>query len=344
MKLHYQRASFIGLIFLIIGISSFIIYKTNNDIVSNIKPINERNISEFHDRLMHLADYGIEDIKEIIQVGDNGDFDEGIRELGNIIYDSENKEYKLIYSGYKKEYEGNNVYIGYAHSSDGKEWIKEGKILNRASEDPYLIKTGKSYYLFVEDKEEVPFRNIRRFSSKDFIKWNDDGIVLETGDSCSWEDKDVSSPVVWIENNMWYMLYEGRSEKNQKGAIGLAVSKDGLNWTKNSKNPILVANNKKFFKEKHPQIKWATHLVPDDIIKLDENYYLTVHAYNPKDGWLPGLINSKDLTEFNDALDGPIPNLSKVKIKSPMFFQGTSQINIMTDTEKGICCSYQSEH
>src|SRR5690606_37794865 len=101
-------------------------------------------------------------------------------------------------------YTGDNVSIGLATSSDGKTWTKKGPLnLGRAAEDPYLVYYDGMFYLYVEDKEVTPARNIRLYTSTDLSTWLDRGDVLhyEPG---TWESLDVSSPVVWIDEGVWY--------------------------------------------------------------------------------------------------------------------------------------------
>lgn len=263
------------------------------------------HLSEIAQRTTHFT--GIKKIKNIIPVGSEGEWDERIREVGNVIYDPDDvdKPYKLVYSGHKLPYVTYDVYVGYAHSKDGKTWVKGGKLLERASEDPYLVKHNGIYYLFVEDKEVVPFRNIRLYTSTDFVDWIDQGVVLDI--DFGWESQDVSSPVVWIENNTWYMLYEGRAS-GQGGAIGLATSEDGLSWTKHSQNPIVSPNNPVYFSDY--DIVWAESIVPDDIKKMDDFYLLTFHGSTKNvvgnQKWLPGMAISSNILDWKDLIGLPI--------------------------------------
>jgi len=168
----------------------------------------------------------------VIPTGAVGEWDEVMREIGNVLYDAADpdptKRYKTWYTGYCPPWATNTVYVGYAYSPDGMTWTKAGQILERPLEDPYVMLHDGVYYLYVEDKEDVPFRNIRRYHSVDCVNWLDDGDVFDVQENGpAWESGDVSSPVVWIEGDTWYLLYEGRGSATG-GQIGLAWSSDGL--------------------------------------------------------------------------------------------------------------------
>jgi beta-1,2-mannobiose phosphorylase / 1,2-beta-oligomannan phosphorylase len=232
----------------------------------------------------------------VISKGTGADWDSGgIRELGNIFWDSDINKYVFSYSGYSGAYAGNNVYVGIATSPDGISWTKIAH-LARASEDPYIVKNGATYYLYCEDKDDVPFKNIRLFTSADLINWADQGDVLDVT-ALAWDSDDVSSPIVWIEGTTWYMLYEGRGDTS--GEIGLSTSADGLNWNKSASNPVLSGTAG----SSSSKITWITHLVPDSINKVNGIYYLTFHGYIPSRAkWVSGIATSSNLTTWTDFI------------------------------------------
>jgi hypothetical protein len=242
----------------------------------------------------------------MIPIGATGDWDDGgLREFGNLLEDPSDtgKEYKMAYSGYTGTQIGTNVFVGAAYSSDGITWTKydsASPIIARASEDPYIVKSGIIYYLYAEDKADNPFRNIRLYTSTDFATWTDQGDVLDIGDPGSWEDTDVSSPVVWIDGSTWHMLYEGRSS-TQRGAIGHATSSDGLSWVKDPLNPIFVATNSEWG---YAGVSWCDALVPDQITFRDDG--LVVLNFHGRIGddtqFVPGIGAGRDIYSFEDVL------------------------------------------
>lgn len=244
----------------------------------------------------------------------SGAEDENIREIGNVFYDPADASfpYKMSYSGHTGAYAENNVYVFGAKSADGLNWVKTGKlVISRSSEDPYIVKSGNTFYLYVEDKEVVPFRNIRLYTATDFDgPWTDMGDVL-VYNGASWESGDVSSPVVWKEGATWHMLYEGRRETApwQSGAIGHATSADGVTWVKDAANPIITG-----WQTARGPAGWAQWLVPDDIKIYDGSYYLYFHGvhHTPRvDGsgtnrWGCGVLVSDDLIAWRDPLGSSI--------------------------------------
>jgi len=242
----------------------------------------------------------------IIPVPPPGAWDREYREIGNILYDPNDpdpsRRYKFTYSAYVPPYVDDQVWVGAAFSPDGETWTKYGPpIISRAAEDPYVVLVDGTYYLFAEDKADVPFRNIRRYHSSDFINWVDDGDVFDIqggGDPPGWESGDVSSPLVWIEDGTWYLLYEGRGA-GLLGRIGLATSTDGYSWTRVSDSPVLTA----------PPDAWdGTAQVPDDMVRVGEQYCMTYHGCNTTKGvgFWTGLAYSTDRRNWTRSPSNPV--------------------------------------
>ncbi|XP_054825749.1 uncharacterized protein LOC129323178 [Prosopis cineraria] len=66
------------------------------------------------------------------------------------------------------------------------------------------------------------------------------GLVFELGFKGSWDCSEVGSPVVkrFVGDNeeRWYMWYHGRPNDSTSDSIGLAVSGDGVHWTRGTQN------------------------------------------------------------------------------------------------------------
>jgi hypothetical protein len=242
----------------------------------------------------------------LIPDGGPNDWDQELREIGNFLYDPNDPDpqrlYKFTYSAYVLPYYEDQVWVGAAFSPDGVTWTKYGPpIISRASEDPYVVLVDGGYYLYCEDKGAVPFRNIRRFRSSDFVNWTDDGVVFDIqpgGDPPGWQWGDVSSPLVWIENGTWYLLYEGRGG-GYLGRIGLATSSDGLSWTRVGDDPVLT----------EPVGGWDdTAQVPDDLMRVGDQYCLTFHGCNTNNpvGFWAGLAYSTDLVHWTASPANPV--------------------------------------
>jgi hypothetical protein len=254
--------------------------------------------------------------------GTGGDWDLYIREIGNVIHDPTDtgQEYKLVYTGHNDASydETTDTFIGWAYSTNGTSWTKGGQLLTtRHLEDPWLMKVGSTYYLYAEDKADTPFRNIRLHTSTDLSTWTDEGDVIDIGTTGAWDDKDVSSPVVFIQGGVWHMLYEGRKDGGQQGAIGLATSSDGIAWTKDVSNPIIWGTN-------HAgggQLSWATDVVPDDIMIASDGTYILIHHGNAGGTqFRGGVLHGSDLYTWTD----PLQSIS-TRIEEPTFEPFTMQ-------------------
>ena len=250
--------------------------------------------------------------EQILSVSEDG-FDQRMHEIGNMIYDvwdTSSRRYKLVYSGRDTPDGTYTEHIGFAVSSDGKNWTKVGHITTRRAEDPYMVYDGSKWHVFCEDKEGGVTNNIRHYTSTDFVTWVDEGHVLLNGPSGSWDAQDVSSPTVWIEDGVWYMFFEGRAPGNG-GAIGLATSTDGYTWTKHPDNPIVIPNAE-YFGSMEPDVPHAVSVVPDDLIKVNGVYHMTVHANLWSSGFSRYRLVSRDLLNWT-----PLPLDARFGLPGP---------------------------
>ena len=100
--------------------------------------------------------------------------------------------------------------------------------------------------------------------ASDKINWTEHGDVLQRVNGSDWEGDWVGTPVVWEEDGQWYMLYEG----GLPGDVGLALSDDGVNWTRHPDNPVFPEG-----------VGWEDRITAaDSIIKLNGIYYMFYHA------------------------------------------------------------------
>lgn len=249
------------------------------------------NRSSFREPLFNFM------LKERLIVKGKGDWYNRTRENGNLIQ-MNNGDLAYFISGIIDEtYKGDNVYIGVSISEDnGLTWSNPVKLNGLLpSEDPFCVIHNDTYYLYVEDKSITPFKDIRLYTSQDLVTWEDKGPVLNPSPE-EWDSQDVSSPTIIIENGTWYMFYEGRGSGlyDHPGAIGLATSSDGITWSKDENNPIITSFGMGMRFHKPPTVAFGRAIVPNDILKVNNRYFMTAHI-GILNQWHSVLLGSEEL-------------------------------------------------
>ncbi len=236
----------------------------------------------------------------MVEYGRSGEWDEAIREIGNVVYHPTLGCHLFFYSGHCGNYEGNNVFLGAAVSGDGAHWQKFGKLdLGLAAEDPYAVVFEGRIYLFFEDKEEIPFRRVSLAVSDDATHWDilKRGVIHPLPDA-GWQSTDVSSPVVLRSHDQWVMLYEGRGPRNS-GMVGYAYSTDLLEWTQ-SRDAVYSGGRR------HWRATWDAYVVPDDVVFEEGLFWMTYHGCSNRNRWHSGVAVSRDLLHWETLNDHPI--------------------------------------
>ncbi len=160
-----------------------------------------------------------------------------------IMYD-ENK-YKMWYHG-----DGGNAkkYVLYAESSDGKNWVKHpipvlspgaaGSWDSWAVQPGIVIKESGVYKMYFTGYANQNYQWYIGFAtSTDGINWTkNSNPVLYSGSG--WEYQITAASII-KKGNQYFLYYNGRNS-NYTEKVGLAISNDGINFTKYSGNPILI--------------------------------------------------------------------------------------------------------
>lgn len=159
----------------------------------------------------------------------------------NVLF--EEGKFKMWYRGNKGLFAG----IGYAESLDGTNWTKLPLTVdyNASLIYPYIVKNGSEYLLYachndymLQNGREVAntskYSLFKGLSGRQFT-FISDLLVGETWDS------ELGNLCVWREGDVWFMLYEARTE-HDSWKIGLANSTDGIRWTKYEHNPVLASS------------------------------------------------------------------------------------------------------
>ncbi|MCA9485913.1 MAG: family 43 glycosylhydrolase, partial [Nanoarchaeota archaeon] len=142
--------------------------------------------------------------------------------------------------------------------------------------------------------------------SKDLINWKELPTALKPGKKCEWDDFTLWTGTVIKRKNKFYMFYTGRHEKSKYiQKIGLATSKDLINWEKHADNPLVVADSKYYETANKKNNLGKAGSWRDPSIMQDpktKKYYMTLSARSSDrkkeyDGCV-ALAESKDLIEW----------------------------------------------
>jgi len=124
-----------------------------------------------------------------------------------------------------------------ATSPDGVRWSAPSDPLLQHVYAPTVLKEGDFYRLWYTDVSADPWR-FRHATSRDGRQWQVDAEpVMELGQD--WELSRLFYPTVRKVSGgyvMWYGAYW--RDAPQKTALGVAVSTDGLHWTRGPNNPV----------------------------------------------------------------------------------------------------------
>jgi predicted GH43/DUF377 family glycosyl hydrolase len=175
----------------------------------------------------------------VLQRGPSGAFDAVDALNPSVVFAS--KSYWNFYSGY----DGQTWHTGLAISPDGLLWRKRGKVLSPAPgtwEGDYIAANGtvlhdKGRFLHWYQGGREP--RIGFATSPDGVNWEKRrDPVLQTGPRSSWEERGVADPYVIRSGDWLYMYYLGQ-DRARRQRLGVARSRDGVDWEKYRGNPIL---------------------------------------------------------------------------------------------------------
>jgi predicted GH43/DUF377 family glycosyl hydrolase len=185
--------------------------------------------------------------------------------VANPIVWKESATWYMLYSG-RPTREGAS-HMGLATSTDGITFSRSGDVMtgecgwdNFTVGPASVIKVGSTYrvyytginnYTAVQNSDFTQFK-IGYATSTDLIHWSekDNGVCrppVLSGVLHAW-DEGVLEPFVQKFGDLYYMWYQGNTDPGTNhSAIGLAVSLDGINWTRSSGNPVLSRRDPQSF-------------------------------------------------------------------------------------------------
>ena len=146
--------------------------------------------------------------------------------------------------------------------------------------DICVLKDSDSYKMYSSWR---PQKSIALSTSKDGKNWSAPQIVLPPVEGSSWE-ADMNRPVVVYKDGLYHMWYTGQNDG--KSWIGYAISKDGYNFERQSKEPVLSAEQPwEKVAVMCPHVIWDKH---ENIFKM---WYSGGEQYEPD---AIGYATSKD--------------------------------------------------
>lgn len=146
--------------------------------------------------------------------------------------------------------------------------------------DICVLKDSDSYKMYSSWR---PQKSIALSTSKDGKNWSAPQIVLPPVEGSSWE-ADMNRPVVVYKDGLYHMWYTGQN--GGKSWIGYAISKDGYNFERQSKEPVLSAEQPwEKVAVMCPHVIWDKH---ENIFKM---WYSGGEQYEPD---AIGYATSKD--------------------------------------------------
>jgi len=155
--------------------------------------------------------------------------------------------YKMWCAGWGYD---NKVYIMYATSPDGLNWKYQdslpvlspgnlGTYCEREVDPGAIIKDQNGYKMYFSGLSAIGRWSVGLATSTNGITWTKTSQPILSGAE-SWEYNIGVSDVIKV-GNYYYMYYHGTNTNiGYVAKIGLAISSDGVNFTKYSGNPILT--------------------------------------------------------------------------------------------------------
>jgi predicted GH43/DUF377 family glycosyl hydrolase len=148
---------------------------------------------------------------------------------------------------YFSEFDGRTWHTVLTTSSDGLNWRRQGRVLSPdpntwerdyiAANGSAIFDSGEWLYWYQSGDHEAPEIGLAR--SKDGRHWTKEPkSVLSTGPRGSWDERGVGDPYVLKLDGWFYIYYLGQNRARQQ-QLGVARSRDGVNWTKLRSNPVL---------------------------------------------------------------------------------------------------------
>lgn len=165
--------------------------------------------------------------------------------------------------------------------------------------DPWILKDGDIYRMFYLQglEGQNPWWTVSKICgaiSTDLQHWQNLGTILEANPDNDWESGRISAGCAYQEDGIYYLFYSAGGKelphlKNE--AIGLAISTDGLNFTRTSNSYLLKPDDDDPW---YGRSNWTNHYHWRDpyIFKDDKDgkYYMFICASSRVTGNFQGCV------------------------------------------------------
>lgn len=187
----------------------------------------------------------------VLRLGEKGAWDESILICQSVLYDKEEKLFKMWYVGGNPQ---GIQSVGLATSPDGIRWTKyagnpvlrvtepwEGRVLEAFT----VLKMNGGYKIwFGGNNFDIDLASIGYATSPDGINWtkHPGNPVFTPSAPKLWDSYSVSDPDIIYYKGTYHMWYKGWKKRGGNAWIGHATSQDGISWERDPQNPVLITS------------------------------------------------------------------------------------------------------
>ena len=187
--------------------------------------------------------------------------------------------------------------------------------------DMAMLYANGQYYMFYTGAitNVTPYTpSIGLATSPDGYTWTKQGKVFDRNTTMGLFDSGgVFSPGIYWENGIFYMYYTGINDPNQwyngPCKIGLAISPDGITWTRNGTTPVL---------DRDQAWEGIQGVYACDVKKVNGKY-LMLYTSHADSWWRIGAATSTDLINWVKRADNPILRATTDCAEEPSMVQLT---------------------
>ncbi|MDX2413858.1 MAG: T9SS type A sorting domain-containing protein [Bacteroidales bacterium] len=206
-----------------------------------------------------------------------------------------------------------NESIGYATSPDGIRWTKytSNPVLKVGPEGAWddhfihpctVLLVDSIFHMWYAGHTGLDLESNYRTghaTSPDGVNWskNTNNPVMVQGQEGEWDELWVIATSVLHDGDNYQMWYEGGGYGSKGWCIraGHAISPDGVNWMKDSLNPVLS-----------PEYEWEGNMVPGPMVLFDGFNYNMWYAGGNSIAWETGYATSKDGSSWEKYVGNPV--------------------------------------